>query len=220
MPNLKQFRMIDEVILATAWLGPIEYFAWIAQSEKVMIEHCESYARQTYRNRCVIATANGKQELSVAIVKSRKNHVPLRDVIISYDNCWNVMHWRTIESAYNNSPFFLYYRDALEPFFTRPYRFLTDMNAELLAAVLAILKIRTTVEYTDAYLKEYDGIPDLRYTIIPEKTKSRIATVTMPGYTQAFEEKIGFIPNLSILDLIFNKGPEANDYLLKCTLSK
>ncbi|MEI6764908.1 MAG: WbqC family protein [Bacteroidota bacterium] len=220
MLNLNRFKMMDEVILSTAWLGPIEYFAWIAQSEKAMVEHSESYVRQTYRNRCVIATANGKQELSVAIVKSRKNHVPIREAIISYDNCWNVLHWRTIESAYNNSPFFLYYRDALEPFFTRPFRYLTDLNAELLATVLAILKIKTQLEYTNVYLKEYAGIPDLRYTIIPEKTATRIPSVAMPGYTQVFEEKIGFIPNLSILDLIFNKGPEANDYLLKCTLSK
>jgi hypothetical protein len=130
------------------------------------------------------------------------------------------MHWRTIESAYNNSPFFLYYRDALEPFFTRPFRYLTDMNAELLAAVLAIVKIKTQVEYTDAYFKEYNGIPDLRYTIIPEKTKPRLPSAAMPGYTQVFEDKIGFIPNLSILDLIFNKGPESNDYLQKCLLSK
>ena len=208
--------MIDAVTMSTAWLGPIEYFAWLAQANKISIEYCENYVRQTYRNRCEIATANGKQELAVTVVGSRKNHVPLREMRITYDTSWNKLHWRSIESAYNNSPFFLYYRDELEHFFKQEFSFLIDLNEQLLNVIIHILKLDVVVDHTSLYLKEYPANTDLRHVIIPEKSKLREPTVLLPKYTQVFEEKNGFLANLSIIDLIFNKGPEAKDYLREC----
>nr|NQU90939.1 WbqC family protein [Bacteroidota bacterium] len=199
-----------KIIISTAYLPSIQYFSYLMAADEVWIEQYETYPKQTFRNRCEIYSANGKLALTIPVVKVDGNHTKTRDIIISNHQNWQTMHWRAIDAAYANSPFFLYYKDDLEPFFHRPYKNLLDMNHQLLIALLEILHIKKTIPYTTEFVKSPVGVLDLRNEISPKvKTK-----YVFKPYYQVFEEKFGFIPGLSMLDLLFNVGDEAVDYLV------
>lgn len=173
-----------------------------------MIEVCETYHKQTYRNRCRVMTANGVESLSVPVVKVNGNHTMTRDVAVNYKEHWQQIHRRCLESAYKASPYFDHYYDYLRPLFETRYERLIDLNDAALRAVFKMLKTdRETVHTTD-YAREVDG--DYREAFSPKIEPDPNA---FPSYYQVFGAKFPFAPDLSILDLLFNEGPGAKLFL-------
>ena len=207
--------MQNVVLLSTAYLPPIEYIIQCLRFQKVLIEQFETYQKQTYRNRCNIATANGLLQLSIPIKKVNGNHTITKDIEIDNSNRWNQIHWRAIASAYKHSPYFIHYCEPIESIFKNPPKLLTEFNMQLLDIVFKILKTDLDLSYTSKYEVIPDNITDFRKAIQPKHTISYTGKPsTFAEYTQTFNNKYSFIPNLSIIDLIFNEGPAAFDYLI------
>ena len=198
------------MLLSTAYLPPIQYVALLCQKGSAQIEMWEHYIKQSYRNRTTILSANGKLNLIMPLEKSQGCKTLVKDVKIAYTDRWNAEHWNAIVSAYNSSPFFEYYRDDLERFFTEKFKFLIDYNAELLNCILDLLQIKCECSFTTDFVAPNTTEDDFRYSISPKITNEN---VTFPTYTQVFENKFDFVPNLSILDLLCNIGPESKEYL-------
>ena len=200
------------LILSTSYLPPIEYFTSIINSKEAVIEKKESYKKQTFRNRCEIYSSNGKLSLSIPIIKVNGHNTKTEDIRISFKENWQKNHWRAIESAYNSSPFFLYYKDDFIKFFTEKDENLINFNYELLMLLFEMLGIDCKVEFTTKFIKYYDeNYIDKRNIISPKHNIN--CYENFPPYTQVFNSKHGFIPNLSIIDLIFNEGPNAIEYI-------
>jgi hypothetical protein len=200
------------VYLSTAYLAPVEYYKVLANVEPVYLEHCEFYEKQSYRNRCNIAAANGRMSLSIPVEKADTNKIYTRDVRVSNHNDWQIQHWRSIESAYNSTPYFEYYKDDLFPFYEKKWIFLWDFNFEIQAKILDLLDLHPDIRFTEEYkIRLDDNILDLRTFIHPKKGN----IINSMPYYQVFEQRFGFIPNLSIIDLLFNLGNESQ--LIVCS---
>ena len=196
------------IIISTAYLPPVQYFQKINKAESICIEKHEHYVKQSYRNRCNVFGANGVLSLSIPVIHKSDKEL-ITDKKISYAENWQQQHWRTIESAYRNSPYFIYYADALTPFYQKKYDFLFDYNLELLQFLLNSFKIKTEVIFTESFGKSATQ-EDYRYFIHP---KIKPKAEEYKPYTQLFSDKYNFEPNLSSIDLLFNAGPHAKDYL-------
>lgn len=196
-------------LISTAYLPSAAYMALLAQHDAVRIERLETFPKQTYRNRCTIATGNGVQTLTVPVVRPQGNHTRTEQMGISYQEPWNVRHWRAIVSAYNTAPYFLYYRDGLERLLMQRFDTLLELNQALLQYLLQKLKIDCRVEYTTDFAP-VAAADDLRLTLT---CKSSQGSALLPPYSQVFDDRLGFQPNLSVIDLLFNLGPEARSYL-------
>jgi hypothetical protein len=193
--------------LSAAYLAPVEYYRQMLAHPQVIIErHCH-YVRQTYRNRCVIASANGLQTLSIPVVKPDSPRCPTKDIRIAEHGNWRRLHWNAIVSAYNSTPFFEYYADDFRPFYEKPQTFLFDFNEALRELICALLDISPNISYSSKYITgtSPDTI-DLREAIHPKK---KTAAAHFQPYYQVFADKFGFQANLSIIDLLFNMGTEA-----------
>ncbi|MDP4239005.1 MAG: WbqC family protein [Bacteroidota bacterium] len=196
-----------KVCLSTAYLAPVEYYVEIAKADTVLIESCDYYRKQTYRNRCYIAAANGPMALSIPVEKINSEKIVTRDVRISEHNDWQINHWRSIESAYNSTPFFEYYKDDLIPFYERKWTFLWDLNQAMLSKMLELLNLQAEIQATGEYKNKLEeDFLDLREAIHPKKENQ---TLNCKPYYQVFEQRFGFQPNLSIIDLLFNMGNES-----------
>lgn len=198
-----------KIILPTAYLPPIEYFHYLVNTDEIQIELFESYPKQTYRNRCKIYTANGILSLSIPVKKIHGNNTKTKDLQISNIDHWQKNHWRAIESAYSASPYFMYYKDELEFFFTNTFENLSAFNAGLLKQLLEFIGSTLKIKFTKEYCKEMKEIIDLRNHFNPKKESS----FQCPNYFQVFEEKHGFQANLSIIDLLFSEGPNTLNFL-------
>lgn len=202
--KMLQNNKAESALFSTAYLAPVEYFQYLKTAGKVCIEQHEYYQKQTYRSRCRIATANGIMDLSIPVEK--RNHTLIRDIRISEHSDWQTQHWRSIEAAYNSSPFFEYYADDFRPFFEKKWLFLWDFNMELLHKTLELLDIETEILLTETYKPQTgEETLDLREIIHPKKE----ASIPLKSYYQVFATKFGFIPNMSIIDLLFNMGNES-----------
>lgn len=203
------------ILLSTAYFAPIKYFSKLANYPEVFIEQHENFIKQTYRNRTVILGANGPISLIVPVEKGREQKIKIKDLRISYDEEWQRTHWRTIFSAYNSSPFFEYYADDLEPFFRNKFEFLVDFNQRITETLLEILEIEVVLNLTVDFERTPESCLNFREKISPKAHRNvDDPNFVAQEYTQVFAEKFGFIPDLSILDLLFNEGPSAHSVLL------
>ena len=200
---------MSTVLLQTTYFGPIQWYQKLYRYNSSLIEQYDSYQKQTYRNRCVIATANGLQALTVPV---EHNSQLVKDLRISDHNQWRRVHWNALQSAYSESPFFDYYADDIRPFFEKKYEFLIDFNESIRQTICNLLDIQSKVEYTSGYEKQMEGVDDYR-EVINAKHPQADADFQPRRYWQVFEGKHGFQANLSILDLLFNTGNEAIFYL-------
>ena len=231
---------MNTVLLQTTYFGPIQWYQKLYRYDHILIEQYDSYQKQTFRNRCVIATANGLQALTVPVEHpspntSNKSPFPsggagggllVKDLRISDHNQWRRIHWNALQSAYSESPFFEYYADDIRPFFEQKYDFLIDFNEAIRQKMCELIDMHPHVEYTQAFLppnlpslREGQGVGfpspqtlDLR-SVISAKHPLPDADFESKPYWQVFQQKHGFQPNLSILDLLFNMGPESIFYL-------
>ncbi len=190
--------------ISTAYLGPIQQYSKMFHFPKVRIETSENYLKQSYRNRCIIAGANGPLPLSVPIVKPDTLKCLTKDIRISDHGNWRHLHWNAIVSAYNSTPFFEYYEDDFAPFYEKKYEFLFDFNEELRMLICQLLDIQPQIQYTTSF--EADVENDFRW-ISPKQDIADPSFLLKPYY-QVFQDKHGFLPNLSIIDLLFNTGNE------------
>lgn len=204
----------QNILLSSAYFPPIQYFTKLLQFEKVFIDQHENFTKQTYRNRCEIPGANGPVALIVPVVKGREKKVKIKDLRISYDTDWQRNHWRTIFSAYNSSPFFEFYKDDIYLFFIKRRKFLLELNMEIHQTLCELLEIENAPVLTTGFEELPENTLNFRETFSPKKQKSGPDLFFRPQeYTQVFSGKFGFIPNLSILDLLFNEGPNSYNIL-------
>ena len=190
------------VYLSSAYLAPVEYYTKLLAYDRVCIEQHDHYIKQTYRNRCTIAAPDGELALSIPTVKPASLKCPMCDIRISDHGNWRHLHWNAIESAYNHTPFFEY---------KKKYEFLADFNEELCHLVCSLIDIQPVMERTSEYKTGFaPGEADFRERIHPKKDFSLEDPDFSPQpYYQVFQERLGFLPNLSIIDLLFNMGPES-----------
>lgn len=200
-------------LLATTYFGPVQWYQKLNQSDRCLIERHDHFIKQTYRNRCVIATTNGLQALTVPIERFEGAHCAMLNIRISDHGSWRHLHWNALQSAYGESPFFEFYADDIRPFFERRWEFLVDFNMEIMQKMCELLDIQPHITLTDAYISaDEEGVTDYRDAIRP-KNPLPDDSFQPRRYYQVYEQKHGFQPNLSILDLLFNEGPEAVLYL-------
>lgn len=197
--------------LNSAYLAPVAYYSKLLAYDAVCIEQHDHYTKQTYRNRCNIVGPGGILPLSIPTVKSELLKCPMKDVRISDHGNWRHLHWNAIESAYNNTPFFEYYKDDFAPFYEKKHTFLFDFNEALRQLICELIDINPTVSYTTEYRTAFEtNEADFREIIHPKREIETAdpSFVAVPYY-QVFEARHGFTPNLSIIDLLFNMGPES-----------
>jgi hypothetical protein len=201
-----------QAIVSTAYFPPIQLFKLFKSEKLILIEKFENYTKQTYRNRCVILTANGPLDLIIPVVKPNGNRTLVKDVKIDNSVKWRREHWRAIESAYRSSAYFEFLSDYFEPFYNKGWNFLWDYNLEIIYRILDILEMEITIQETEVYATPTAEITDFRNAISPKQKPDLIFKSPKPYY-QVFESKFGFTPNLSILDLLCNCGRESICYL-------
>ena len=218
-------------LLQTTYFGPVQWYQKLYRYDHCLIEQYDNYQKQTFRNRCIIATANGPLALTVPTMSSGSASTDcpvssgsaagtekclLKDVRISDHNQWRRNHWNALQSAYSESPFFDYYADDIRPFFEEKYEFLVDFNEAIRQKMCELLDIHPRVSYTTEYTSDISlqtsAIKDYR-SVIHAKHPQPDADFEPKRYWQVFQQKHGFLPNLSILDLLFCMGPEAIFYL-------
>ena len=203
--------MIEKgAVLPLFYLPPVEYFAQLnSHNPDFVIEKHEHFPKQTYRNRANIYSPDGMLTLVVPVVKGSKGHTPVKDVRISYDFSWQRLHWMSLQGCYRRSAYFEYYEDDFAPFYEKKETFLFDYNDQLVRLLLKLLKIKAEINYTETYEAEYPALADFRHNIHPKKESG----LDQKPYFQVFEERHGFMKNLSIVDLLFNQGPQSINYL-------
>ena len=201
-------------VLTTTYFGPIQWYQKLHRMPCIIEQH-DHFVKQTYRNRCVIATANGTQTLTVPIERYDGTKCPMRDIRISDHGNWRHLHWNALVSAYGETPFFEFYADDLRPFFEKHHTFLFDLNLDIMHTMCQLLDVRPQVTLSEQYIvlpSEDDAVVDFREAIRP-KHPLPDADFNPTPYYQVRAQRHGFLPNLSILDLLFNEGPEGIFYL-------
>jgi len=197
------------ILLHPTYFPSIASFVSIAKADNLTFEVCDNYQKQTYRNRMFIYGANGKIPLTVPVIYSQKNRQLYKDIKISEDTNWQDLHWKSMQSAYSSSPFFEFYQDDFQPLFYKKYQYLLDFNFRCLEIVYDSLELPFEFETTKVYEPNITDVLDYRFLVENRKELEQ----PFKPYVQVFDDKHGFIPNLSILDLIFNEGPNAMMYL-------
>ena len=192
------------------YLPPIEYFSKILiHTGNIILENAENFQKQSYRNRATIHSPNGKLDLTVPVIKGSKSHTKVKDVKISYDFQWQRLHLMGLQTSYRSSAYFEYYEDDLIIFYEKKWHFLYDYNEEMLHLILKFLKLKIEFKYTEIYAKSSPFYADFRDSIHPKKN----SLDNFKPYFQVFEDRNGFLPNLSIVDLLFNQGPQSAKFL-------
>ena len=204
--------MNSTVLLSTAYLAPVQYYTKLLSYPRVQVEQMDHYVKQTYRNRCLIAAPEGVLPLTIPTEKPATEMCLLRDIRISDHGNWRHLHWNALCSAYNHTPYFEYYRDDFAPFYEQKhYIFLVDYNEALLQLVCSLIDLTPQLSRTTTYQAEPPTcVDDFRELIHPKRIATEVDPMFRPvPYYQVFQERLGFLPNLSIADLLFNMGPES-----------
>ena len=197
------------ILLSTAYLAPIQYYAHLYAAHEAIEDRGEHYVKQTYRNRCYIATPTGAQPLTLPVVRNGAAHTAVRDIRLSDHGNWQHLHWTALTSAYESSPYFEYYADDFRPLYEQHFDFLVDFNEALRQTVLSLLALERSLTPSATYVNATPEMTDLRSVISPKLPLEADAAFRPTPYYQVFKERTGFIPNLSIVDLLFNMGPES-----------
>lgn len=206
---------MQTVLLSSLYLAPVQYYSKLFRAEKAIIETHDNYQKQSYRNRCVIAAANGALSLSIPIEKPNGLKCKMKDIRIAEHGNWQHLHWNAIISAYNSTPFFDYYKDDFARFYEDKFIFLFDLNEQLRALICNLLDIDVPIIYSTDFIKTTStNTFDFRESIHPKKNwKELDLDFKARPYYQVFGDKNGFIVNTSIIDLLFNMGNESRLYL-------
>lgn len=195
-------------LIHPTYFSPIIQYVGIVNSPKIIFEVEDNFQKQTYRNRCYINTANGKHLLNVPVQHNKGIKLKTKDVKIDYKDSWDKLHLKTLETAYNSSPFFEFYVDDLLQVFKKQSTFLLDFNLKCHEFIMDSLQVGIPTTKTTEYFVDTPNT-DLRYLAIAKNEKQ----FQLERYIQVFEENNGFLSNLSILDLLFMEGPNALNYL-------
>lgn len=207
------FRTINNMYFYPTYFSPIAQFAAMTTAEQITFEVCDNYQKQTYRTRSYIYSPNGRQRLNVPI-QHTGGRQKTRDVKIDHSENWQIQHKKSLEAAYRSSPFFEFYEDEITAIFKRKHIFLLDLNIKTYDLICNIFEWDKKVAKTKIYKKSYPDGKDFR-SMVDAKTRRDL---NLEPYAQVFSERHGFLPNLSILDLLFNLGPETEGYLKKQNL--
>lgn len=199
------------ILLTSTYLGPVHYYTKLYSGEPIIEERADHYVKQTYRNRCIIAGDDGPLALTVPVegMPCGTSKTPMHAIRISDHGKWRHQHWQAIVSAYESSPFFEYYADEFETVFSRPYEFLVDFNHDLQQLVLDLLELHPSITVNDGTYLNLPEAKDFRETIRPKIAFDFDPDFRPVPYYQVFRSRHGFLPNLSIIDLLFNMGPES-----------
>lgn len=201
--------MQSSAIFPLFYLPPVSYFTTLKEYNfNFLIEKNEHLPKQTYRSRATIASPDGRLDLTLPVIKGSKNHTSIKDVRLSYDAKWQRLHWLSLQTCYRSAAYFEFYEDGLAPFYEKKYTYLFDFNLELLNWIFKQVKANATFDFTPEYVKEIS--PDLDFR--NKFSKNEIHNEKMNTYFQVFSDRNAFIPNLSIVDLLFNQGPQTKSY--------
>ncbi len=202
------------VLLESLYLPPINYMAQLLRYDTVWIEQHSHYQKASCRNRAYIGTSHGILGLSVPLAKGKNGHQAMRDVRISYNWDWQKLHWQSLHTAYRSSPYFEFYEADFYPHYQRRFDFLLDFNTALLDTMLNLLKHQARFVSTERYVADYNSLQPLLNDQRRQHTKSpNLCVMAMPPYRQVFADRVGFLPQLSVADLLFNLGNGAKTYL-------
>lgn len=196
------------ILIHPTYFPNIAHFTAMTQANEVTFEADDNFLKQTYRNRTYICAANGKLLLNIPVIHSQKNRQKYRDVKISKDTNWQSLHWKSLLSAYSTSPFFEFYKDELEPLFKIKTDFIFDFNLKCIETIFECIQLNVSTTKTDVFEKTVKNKKDFRYLV-----NAKIDEPEFAPYNQVFGDKHGFLNNLSILDLLFNEGPNTLGYL-------
>jgi hypothetical protein len=204
-----------KTLLSTSYWPNLRYMRRVLLSDSVIIEQFEHYGKQSFRNRCEVLSANGILRLSIPVRKLKLKE-QIHEVEISYQEKWQARHWGAISSAYRNSPYFEFFEDKIRRFYFETFPTLMEYNTEQLRVVLDILNVKRQVKYSSVYEKTPPNSDDQRGLVLEsnsQQTENNLPLSLRTPYYQTFGDKFGFVPNLSILDILFNTGLETKDYL-------
>lgn len=198
------------LILSSAYLAPVQYYAHLYAAGRAVEDRYEHYVKQTYRTRCYIATPAGPLALTIPVERGGAAGKAMRDMRISDHGNWQHLHWNALTSAYESSPYFEYYADDFRPLYEHPYRYLVDFNAALQQIILDQLDLQPQIMLAEAYVENLtEGDTDLRPLLTPKASVGSDNHFVPQPYWQVFADRTGFLPNLSMADLLFNMGPES-----------
>jgi hypothetical protein len=204
---------LKTAILSSTYFGPVQWYQKLNRNEECLIEQHDNFIKQTYRNRCNIATTQGLQSLSIPVSVpdgAMLSKTEMKDILISDHANWRHVHWNALCSAYGDSPFFEFYQDDIRPFYEKKWKYLLDFNMEITGKMVELLDIQPHIRLTDEYSAVYND--DFRDVIRPKHPLDD-SDFHPKRYYQVYEQKLGFMPNLSILDLLFNEGNESVFFL-------
>jgi hypothetical protein len=201
--------MAGRILISSAYLPPVEYFSLISEAGEILIEREENFLKQSYRNRCYILSAHGPQLLTVPVYEGSRHKTLIKDIRIDYSKRWQQIHLRALSASYGSSPYFQFYFEDIELIVSKNHSFLLDLNIELTVLICSLIKSGKKLSCTTVFEPVGNSVNDFRYSLSP---KNR--SVFRPKeYIKVFNSGEGIDPRISIVDLIFNTGPEAAAYL-------
>lgn len=206
--------MTTQAILSSNYFPCIAYFGILLKHESILLDIGEHYVKQSYRNRAIIYTSNGGLALSVPVI--RRNKTAVKDVLLDSRTDWKKNHWRAISSAYNSSPFFEFYEHDLKNVFFEDYENLVELNYALIRHLCSEIGINKKLNTSESFIEANEISTDYRHVLDAKNPTN--GSNHFERYIQIFENKHGFIRNLSILDLLFHEGPETLNYLKNNTI--
>ena len=194
-----------DILIHPNYFPNIDQFTQIIKANNILFEVSDNYQKQTFRNRTYIYGANGKLGLFIPVIHSHKNRELFKDVKISYESNWMVLHLKSLQSAYRSSPYFEYFEDDFIKLYSKKEKFLADFNIKCIKLISNLLDLNLDFKISNEYVEKTNDIIDLRDLSNARKEKK----IETPKYIQVFESKHGYINNLSIIDLIFSEGPNS-----------